>query len=207
MIRFKSKFISREQWGDNFSFHDYRTYSLFSFFLLQVSEPDTGQRLLSSRLALARVAVVWTKTRQGGWMSLVLQGLWCSLCVCGQRDGKCFPSPRIGALDLVALSVWFKERLQMAQAEGWAVGLLVEGTSHQKSEFLWLLSGLECLCCLVLHVASEQFGTERGVTMQRWHLLGLKRRSWFGCKRMGWGLHMSPNITPLFRRKSRDVFS
>lgn len=140
-----------------------------------------------------------------GWV-LFCRG-YGALCVCGQRDGKCFPSPRIGALGLVALSVWFKECLQMAQAEGWAVGLLVEGTSHQKSEFLWLLSGLECLCCLVLHVASEQFGTERGVTMQRRHLLGLKRRSWFGCKRMEWGSHMSPNITPLFRRKSRDVFS
>lgn len=58
----------------------------------------------------------------------------------------------------------------------------------------------------MLHVASEQFGTEPGVTMQGRHL-GLKRRSWFGCKRMGWGLHMSPNIPPLFRRKSRDVCS
>lgn len=44
-------------------------------------------------------------------MTLVLQGLWCYVCVVREMVSVCFPSPRLGALDLVALSVWFKERL------------------------------------------------------------------------------------------------
>lgn len=142
-------------------------------------------------------AVGWVLCRRG----------YGAICVCGQRDGKCFSSPRLGALALVALSVWFKEGLSVAQAEGPAVRLLMEDTSHQKSAFLWLLSGWEHPCCRVLHVASKKLGTEHGVTMQGRHLLGLKRRSWFGCQWMEWGSHTCPNITPPFRRKSRDACS
>lgn len=34
-----------------------------------------------------------------------------SVCVVRKMVSVCFPSPRLGALDLVALSVWFKGRL------------------------------------------------------------------------------------------------
>lgn len=84
----------------------------FSFFLLQVSEPGSGQHFAlfpSSPCSCGRGVDLDSPRRLDD--SCFAGVMVLSVCVVREMVSVCLPSPRLGALDLVALSVWFKERL------------------------------------------------------------------------------------------------